>query len=81
MSGYYPEGSMKGSGIYSEDITTEVECAECGKTWEEDFQTDDWGNVDAEIVCECGQDFTFTLRQEEVTGAGEPDTLEELYGD
>jgi hypothetical protein len=28
---------MKGSGIYSEDVTREVECGECSKAWE--FET------------------------------------------
>lgn len=81
MSGNYPEGSMKGSGIYSEDITLEVECEECGKAWEEDFQTDDWGNVDKKIICECGQEFEFSQTEVEIGSAGEPDTLEELWGE
>jgi len=44
------EGSMKGSGIDSVDVTLEVECEECGKAWEEDFSTDDWGNVSSDTL-------------------------------
>ena len=73
------EGSMKGSGIYAEDVTLEVECGECGKSWEEDFQTDDWGSVQQEITCECGNFFTFNKEQEEMGDSNAPDTLEELY--
>ncbi len=75
------EGSMKGSGIYSEDITLEVECEECGKAWEEDFMTDDWGNVEADVKCECGHEWTFSKEKEEIGDAYEPDTLEELWGE
>lgn len=76
------EGSMKGSGIYSEDVTLEVECEGCGKTWEEDFSTDDWGNVQSEVKCVCGNEWTFNKEKEEVYGNPyEPDTLEEMYGD
>jgi hypothetical protein len=75
------EGSMKGSGIDSVDVTLEVECPECGKTWEEDFMTDDWGSVSSDVKCECGQEFEFTIRQEEIGSAGEPDTREEMWGE
>jgi hypothetical protein len=77
MSSWYPEGSMKGSGIYSEDITLEVECEECSKTWEEDFSTDDWGNVEADIKCECGHTWTFSKEQEEIGDPHAPDRLED----
>ena len=59
MYGYsnYPEGSMRGSGIYSEDVSyDEFECEneECGKTNPAgDTSTDDWGHYT--IECEfCG---------------------------
>jgi hypothetical protein len=75
------EGSMKGSGIDSVDVTLEVEC-ECGKTWEEDFMTDDWGNVSSEVKCECGKAWTFEKEQEEIEASPyEPDTLEEMWGE
>ncbi len=81
MSSNYPEGSMKGSGIDSVDVTLEIECEECGKAWEEDFQTDDWGNISQEVKCECGYDWTFEKEQEEIGSAYEPDTLEEMWGE
>lgn len=77
MSGWYPEGSMKGSGIYSEEVTTEVECEECGKTWEEDFSTDDWGNIDADIKCECGAEWSFSLHKVEIGDPHAPDRIDE----
>lgn len=53
MSSNYPEGSMRGSGIYSQDVDyDEFECEneECGKHNEADTtSTDDWGNY--EIRC------------------------------
>lgn len=53
----YPEGSMRGSGIYAEEVSyDEFDCEneECGKTNEAgEATTDDWGNY--AIVCEfCG---------------------------
>ncbi len=57
MSSNYPDGSMRGSGIYAEEVSyDEFECEneECGKTNQaNDTATDDWGNY--EIRCEfCG---------------------------
>ena len=57
MSSNYPEGSMRGSGIYSQDVSYDefiCENEECGKTNEAgDTSTDDWGNYYVE--CEfCG---------------------------
>ncbi len=65
-------GSMMGSGIYSEEVTLEVVCAEyggcdcdvettkCKGVWEEDFHTDDWGRINQEITCpQCKHSFTF----------------------
>ena len=56
----YYEGSMVGSGIYSQDVSYdkfECENEECGKSNEAgDTTTDDYGNY--EIVCEfCGEVF------------------------
>jgi hypothetical protein len=69
------EGSMKGSGIDSVELTLEVECEECGKTWEEDFSTDDRGNVFSDVKCECGNAWTFEKEQEEVGSQYEPDEI------
>jgi hypothetical protein len=57
MSNNYPEGSMRGSGIYAQEIPyDEFDCEneECGKTNEaSQATTDDWGNYSVE--CEfCG---------------------------
>jgi hypothetical protein len=64
-------GSMMGSGIYSVTITREVVCEElcyscvdekkiCKAIWEEDFETDDWGNVEADLVCKsCNHTITY----------------------
>ena len=62
--------SMMGSGIYSEEVTLEVVCKEschecdesnkvCKAYWNEDFHTDDWGNIEQEVTCkECKHKFT-----------------------
>jgi hypothetical protein len=62
---------MMGSGIYSVTVTREIVCTEmcvtcdeekktCTAIWEEDFETDDWGNVEVDVKCEaCGHSFTF----------------------
>ena len=56
--------SMMGSGIYSDEITYEVEC-ECGNAWEQDFMTDDWGNVEDDVVCpKCNEKFSFSRERE-----------------
>jgi hypothetical protein len=65
------EFSMMGSGIYSTEVTLEVVCVEygcsdcepdkeCKGVWEQDFSTDDWGNVNDEVTCpDCKHKFTF----------------------
>jgi hypothetical protein len=57
MSSNYPEGSMRGSGIYAQEVSYDefvCENEDCEKTNEaSDTTTDDWGNY--EVVCEfCG---------------------------
>jgi len=60
----YYAGSMMGSGIYSSEITYEVEC-ECGNAWEQDFMADDWGNVEDDVVCpKCNEKFSFSRERE-----------------
>lgn len=71
-----PGFSMMGSGIYSETITREIvckercsECEEEGKTcdavFDEDFETDDWGNVDTDVKCDqCGHTMNYTEERE-----------------
>jgi len=71
MSSNYPAGSMMGSGIYSTTITREVVCEElcyscvdekkiCKAIWDEDFETDDWGNVESDVTCKsCNHQITY----------------------
>jgi hypothetical protein len=63
--------NMMGSGIYSETATREIVCKEqcwdcidikqvCEASFEVDFETDDWGNIEQEVTCEkCGHGFTY----------------------
>ena len=67
-------GSMMGSGIYSQEMTLEIvckeSCYECDETnkvceayWDEDFHTDDWGNIDQQVTCKsCNH--IYTIRRE-----------------
>lgn len=60
----YYAGSMMGSGIYSQDISCEVEC-ECGNVWQQDFMSDDWGNVEDDVICsKCNEKFSFSKERE-----------------
>ena len=54
--------TMMGSGIYSITVTREIVCYErcedcdqqgkkCDAIWEQDFETDDRGNVDQSVTC------------------------------
>ena len=57
MSSNYPEGSMRGSGIYAQEVSYDefvCENEDCEKTNEAgETATDDWGNY--EVRCEfCG---------------------------
>ena len=67
---------MMGSGIYSETVTREIVCAEmcwdcdedkttCKAVWEEDMETDDWGNLEIKIHCkECDHSYTYKEERE-----------------
>jgi hypothetical protein len=64
-------GYWHGSGTLGHTITREIVCAEmcdtcqdekqtCAAIWDEDFETDDWGNVEQTVECEfCKHSFTF----------------------
>ena len=55
--------SMKGSGIYSFDITLGVDC-DCGYAWDMDFVTNDWGNIDEYVTCpKCKEEFSFRYEE------------------
>jgi hypothetical protein len=60
------EGSMYGSGIYSDTVSLTVEC-ECGNDWEQDFNTDDYGNVEDTVKCpSCNTEFNFEREGEDI---------------
>ena len=64
-------GYWHGSGIYSVTKTREIVCAEmcgsceddkttCTAVWEEDFETDDWGNIEQSVECKlCNHSITY----------------------
>ena len=54
MSSNYPEGSMRGSGIYAEDWTGTFYCSECEDEFELDGTTDDWGHNAFADCPKCG---------------------------
>ena len=65
------QGSMMGSGIYSEEVTREIVCIErcfdcidekkeCDAIFDVDFTTNDRGMIDQTIQCEkCGHTYDF----------------------
>ena len=64
-----------GSGIYSEEVTLEIVCRErcndcvdgqtCPSVWNEDFHTDDWGNISQEVTCKlCNHMYTIEVERE-----------------
>jgi hypothetical protein len=71
-----PGFSMMGSGIYSTTVTREIVCHErcedcdqegkkCNAVWQEDFETDDRGNVDQSVTCKiCGHSYTYSEESE-----------------
>ena len=71
-----PGFSMMGSGIYSEEVTREIVCAErcndcqdsgksCENVWEIDMSTDDWGNIDTDVTCvKCQHTINYTEERE-----------------
>jgi hypothetical protein len=87
------EGSMKGSGVDSADVTLNIECEcaqdgcqtdksyGCGHTFDADLQTDDWGNIDNDVTCpKCNHEFNFQKEQEEI-GGDDPDRLHDEMGE
>ena len=64
-------GYWHGSGTLGWTVTREIVCAEmcstceenkttCKAVWEEDFETDDWGNVEQSVECqECKHSITY----------------------
>ena len=69
---YGDGGSMRGSGIYSQDVSyDEFDCDNCGKTNPEgDTSTDDWGNYI--IECEfCGSTYRESSLDEDYSSSKE----------
>lgn len=70
--------SMMGSGIYSTTVTKEIICAEtcstceetdviCDNVWDEDFETDDWGRIYADVICKkCEHKFSYEYDEDEI---------------
>jgi predicted RNA-binding Zn-ribbon protein involved in translation (DUF1610 family) len=54
MSSNYPEGSMRGSGIYAEDYSGVFYCDNCEDEYLLDGQTDDWGHNASAECPDCG---------------------------
>ena len=63
-----------GSGTLGYTITLEIVCGEicssceddkttCAAVWEEDFETDDYGNIETEVECKTCK-HTYTIRRE-----------------
>ena len=69
-------GYWHGSGTLGHTVTHEIVCNEmcgsceddkttCKAVWQEDFETDDWGNVESDVKCEeCKHTFTFKEERE-----------------
>jgi len=64
MSSNYPEGSMRGSGIFSEDYSGVFFCPSCEDEYSLDGQTDDFG-VEAFAECpDCGEPLSKEISDE-----------------
>jgi hypothetical protein len=63
MASNYPEGSMRGSGIYAQEIELDKYCDTCEQEVSLVFITDDWG-VNATAQCECGAEFEHEFSNE-----------------
>lgn len=73
--------SMKGSGIYSDDLTLDIDCQECDNTWTETLATDDWGHINAEVQCPvCDHEFTYRQEAEDIYGE-DPDRAHDEMGE
>lgn len=76
------EGTMMGSGIYSQDVTIEIECDECGEFKEYDFVTDDWGNIEQDVTCGKCKHVQSVSREADDSSGDDPDRAhDEMYED
>jgi hypothetical protein len=67
-------GYWHGSGTLGYTASREIVCSEkcssceddkktCDAVWEEDFETDDYGNIEADVECKTCK-HTYTFREE-----------------
>jgi Zn finger protein HypA/HybF involved in hydrogenase expression len=64
MSDYYPAGSMKGSGIDSEDWTGVIYCEACKQDQTVDAVTNDWHTKAFATCPKCEADLEITFDYE-----------------
>lgn len=76
MSSNYPEGSMMGSGIYSEEFEETKDCPECEKEVEVLFSTNDWKSRAWGDCPECGYEF-----EVEIDNEPDPDAAYDAWRD
>lgn len=63
------EGSMRGSGIYSEEVFISRDCPNCAEIIEDYFMTDDWGYIDDWTYCpNCNEEVHILLSKEDYYG-------------
>lgn len=76
----YPVGSMRGSGIYSYDVSENVWCEECETDQDVDMDVNDWG--DAEWTCPaCGhvEEFNVAERAAEIAAEAAADAYRDEW--
>ena len=56
MSSNYPAGSMRGSGIYSDDYTGVFFCSTCEADFDCEGSTDDWQTTAYADCPNCGEE-------------------------
>jgi transcription elongation factor Elf1 len=64
MSSNYPEGSMMGSGIYSEEFEEDKDCPTCEKEVCVLFSTNDWQTQASGQCPDCGYEFEMEISNE-----------------
>lgn len=67
------EGSMRGSGIYAQDVIIDFTCEVEGCNFSDkiDAVTDDWGDVNWVECPECGTEVSYTRPEPDYDDRGE----------
>ena len=65
MSSNYPEGSMKGSGIYSQTYSGTFNCETCEADFECDGETNDWQTMAFATCPKCEADLEKELPEQD----------------